>query len=252
MNDLDLLRYSRHLLLNEWSNEVQNKLTTARVLIIGMGGLGCPAAQMLAAVGVGTLTLADGDNVDVTNLQRQLLHNTSRIGMAKVLSAQIALNDINPLCRVVPVPQRLQGANLLAAVEAHDIILDCSDNATTRYAINRACVAFKKPLVSGAAIRFEGQLIVFNANQSTSPCYHCLFPEILEPDYEDTDRCAVMGVFAPLTLQMGTLQATAAIKLITGVGRVTAGELLRVNTLTGNTHTVRVARDIGCMVCGTV
>jgi adenylyltransferase/sulfurtransferase len=250
MNDEALTRYSRHILLNEWGVEAQDKLTTATVLIVGMGGLGCPAAHALAAAGVGRLTIADGDVVDATNLQRQHLHTFDRIGMSKALSAQIALQAINPLCSVTPIAQKLLGDALNTAVAAHDIVLDCSDNFATRHAINRACVIARKPLFSGAAIRFDGQFIVFNAADpaGTSACYHCLFPE--QGVEDEVDRCAVMGVFAPLTTQIGNLQAAAAIKWLTGVGTVPVSTLTIVNALNSTQHSIAVPRDRQCAVCG--
>ncbi len=247
MDNADLTRYSRHLLLGEWSAEAQDCLTAAKVLIIGMGGLGCPAAHTLAAAGVGQLTIVDDDVVDATNLQRQYLHTFERIGMAKVQSAQLALHAINPLCTVVPMQQRLMGDALLAAVTAHDIVLDCSDNFATRHAINRACVAARKPLVSGAAIRFDGQLMVFDARQAGSACYHCVFPE--NGADRDADRCGVMGVFAPLTQQIGTLQAAAAIKLITGVGTVALNQLQLFNALDGGVQFFTAKKIQACPVC---
>lgn len=248
MDDQALIRYSRHLLLNEWSVEAQERLALAKVLIIGMGGLGCPAAHTLASAGVGRLTIVDDDVVDATNLLRQHLHSSERIGMAKVLSAQIALHSINPACAVTSVNQRLSGSALDDAIAAHDLVLDCSDNAVSRYAINRACVAHKKPLISGAAIRFDGQLIVFDSSKPNSACYHCVFPDSNTTD--DVDRCAVMGVFAPLTQQIGTLQAALAIKYLTGVGHVPANQLQLFNALGGSSHSITVARNPACTVCG--
>jgi molybdopterin-synthase adenylyltransferase len=250
MDDQALIRYSRHLLLNEWGMEAQEKLALTDVLIIGMGGLGCPAAHTLASAGVGQLTIVDDDVVDGTNVQRQHLHTHSRIGMAKVLSAKIALHEINPLCKVNALIQRLTGNALQEMVAAHDVVLDCSDNSATRYAVNRACVAQKKPLVSGSAIRFDGQLIVFDARQPTSPCYHCLFPE--ETSSNDADRCAVMGVFAPLTQQIGTLQGAYAIQLIAGIGKVSAGRLQLFDALSGDVQTIKVSKDTACKVCGPI
>jgi molybdopterin-synthase adenylyltransferase len=250
VNDEALIRYSRHLLLNEWGIEAQERLSAAKVLIIGMGGLGCPAAHTLASAGLGQLTIVDDDVVDGTNLQRQQLHTKDRIGMAKVLSAQIALQEINPSCTVVAINQRLEGAALQEAVAAHDAVLDCSDNVATRYAINRACVAQKKPLVSGSAIRFDGQLIVFDTRQPTSPCYCCIFPEANASN--ETDRCAVMGVFAPLTQQIGTVQAAYAIQLMTGVGKVGVGRLQLFNALNGDAQTITVPKNMTCNVCGKV
>ncbi len=249
MNDEALTRYSRHLLLNEWGVEAQDKLCAAKVLIIGMGGLGCPAAHALVAAGVGHLTIADGDVVDATNLQRQHLHSPERVGMSKVLSAQLALQTINPLCTINPIAQRLIGDALNQAVAAHDIVLDCSDNFATRHAVNRACVSARKPLLSGAAIRFDGQLIVFNAADPTgkSACYQCLFPEAGLED--EADRCAVMGVFAPLTLQIGILQAAAAIKWLAAVGTVPVSSLTIINALNGTQHSIAVPKDPACAVC---
>jgi molybdopterin-synthase adenylyltransferase len=248
VDDAALTRYSRHLLLNEWGIEAQAKLNAAKVLIIGMGGLGCPAAHSLAAAGVGQLTLVDDDIVDATNLQRQHLHTSARIGMAKVASARIALSDINPLCQVTAVQSRLIGLSLHQAVRAHDMVLDCSDNFATRHAVNRACVAAQTPLISGSAIRFDGQFMVFDLRLSHSPCYHCVFPENGEQD--EADRCAVMGVFAPLTQQIGTLQAAAAIKLITGVGLVRLNQLQLFNALDGSTQAFAINQQATCPVCG--
>ena len=248
MDDQALIRYSRHILLNEWGVEAQTRLARATVLIIGMGGLGCPAAHALVSAGLGKLTLADDDVVDATNLQRQHLHTHARIGMLKVLSAQIALHEINPLCTVTPLNQRLIGSALEAVVAAHDLVLDCSDNAATRYALNRACVIHKKPLISGAAIRFDGQLILFNSLSPSSACYHCVFPE--SQSESDLDSCSVMGVFAPLTQQIGTLQAALAMKYLTGVGVTPENQLQLFNALDGSSHTIQVARDFACNVCG--
>ncbi len=248
MDDQALIRYSRHLLLNEWGEGAQEKLAAAKVLVVGMGGLGCPAAHTLASAGLGQLTIADGDVVDASNLQRQHLHTSTRIGMAKVLSAAIALHEINPLCVVTAIHQRLEGAALVDTVAAHDMVLDCSDNAATRYAINRACVAQKKPLISGSAIRFDGQLIVFDSRTETSPCYHCLFPE--DAHVSEADRCAVMGVFAPLTQQIGNLQGAFAIQLITGVGTVVRGRLQLFDALNAVIQSISVAKNATCKVCG--
>ncbi len=258
MNDDALTRYSRHILLNEWGIEAQEKLSKAKVLVIGMGGLGCPAAHALAAAGVGHLTIADGDTVDATNLQRQYLHTAERIGMSKVQSAQIALHAINPLCQITPIAQRLSGAGLRSTVAAHDIVLDCSDNFATRHAVNSACVTARKPLISGAAIRFDGQFIVFNAADplGQSACYHCLFPEqgidTTSEGEGEADRCAVMGVFTPLTLQIGNLQASSAIKWLAAVGTVPVSTLTIVNALHSTQHSIAVPRDVGCAVCGSV
>ena len=177
MNDDQLLRYSRHILLPQIGIEGQSAILAARVLMVGAGGLGSPAAMYLAAAGVGTLVLADGDTVDLTNLQRQILHSQESVGRLKVDSGRDTLARLNPETRVIPLGRRLEGAELEAEVALADVVLDCSDNFATRHAINRACVAHRKPLVSGAAVRFDGQLSVFDLRHADSPCYHCLFPE---------------------------------------------------------------------------
>lgn len=247
MNDDQLLRYSRHILLPQIGIEGQEALVNARALIIGAGGLGSPAAYYLASAGVGTLVLADDDTVDLTNLQRQILHRTESIGRPKAESGQTTLAGINPDCRVIPLLERLAGERLEAEVARADVVLDCSDNFATRHAVNRACVKFKKPLVSGAAIRFDGQVAVFDARQADAPCYHCLFPE-----GEDVDemRCAVMGVFAPLTGIIGAVQAAEALKLIAGIGQSLAGRLLLLDGLGMSWREIRVPKDPACSVCG--
>ena len=252
MDDAALQYYSRHVLLNEWGIEAQAKLAAAHVLVIGAGGLGCPAAHLLAAAGVGRITIADGDVVDATNLQRQYLHTVAAIGQPKVLSIQAALNTINPRCTVTALLERLSGAAILAAVSAADVVLDCTDSFASRHAINRACVAAKKPLISGAAIRFDGQWIAFDASNPHSACYHCLFAEHIANDEhnDDTDRCAVMGVYAPLTHRVGNEQASMAIRLITGIGSVKTSLLTVFNALDGSSHQMIVPRDAGCVVCG--
>lgn len=246
MNDQQLLRYSRHILLPEIGIEGQEKLMHAHALIIGAGGLGSPAALFLAASGVGTLTLCDDDTVDLTNLQRQILHRTASIGMNKVDSARAALAEINPEVCVNNLKERMQSARLHELVAQADIVLDCSDNFATRYALNRACVLLKKPLVSGAAIRFAGQVTVFDLRQEHSPCYHCLYPE--DSDSEDT-RCAEMGVFAPLVGIIGSLQAAEALKLLLGVGTTLCGRLLLMDALHSGLRTIKLARDENCPVC---
>ena len=247
MTDDQLLRYSRHILLNEIGVEGQERLVAARVLVVGAGGLGSPAALYLAAAGVGTLVLADGDTVDLTNLQRQILHTSDSVGRPKVDSGRDALGRINPETRVVALQQRLEGPALDEQVALADVVLDCSDNFGTRHAINRACVAHRKPLVSGAAIRFDGQVSVFDARREEAPCYHCLFPEA--EDVEEV-RCAVMGVFAPLTGIIGTVQAAEALKLLIGCGQSLAGRLLLLDGLGMEWRSIRVPRDPDCAVCG--
>ncbi|NTV10245.1 MAG: molybdopterin-synthase adenylyltransferase MoeB [Zoogloea sp.] len=248
MNDDQLLRYSRHILLPEIGIEGQQAILSARVLVIGAGGLGSPAAMYLAAAGVGTLVLADGDTVDLTNLQRQILHSQSALGRNKVDSGRDALSRINPEVQVDALALRLEGEELEAQVAAADVVLDCSDNFATRHAVNRACVAAGKPLVSGAAIRFDGQVAVFDARDPAAPCYHCLFPE--GEEVEEL-RCAVTGVFAPLTGIIGATQAAEALKLLAGCGEPLTGRLLLLDGLNMNWRSIRVPRDPACPVCGT-
>ena len=246
MNDQQLLRYSRHILLPEIGIEGQERIAAARVLIVGAGGLGSPAAYYLASAGVGTLALADSDTVDFTNLQRQILHREATVGQLKVASGRETLAALNPECRVVPLPERLDGSRLADEVALADVVLDCSDNFATRHAINRACIHAGKPLVSGAAVRFDGQVAVFDGRQEASPCYHCLFPEA--EDVEEM-RCAVMGIFAPLTGIIGTVQAAEALKLLAGCGTSLAGRLLLLDGLSMTWREIRVPRDPDCPVC---
>lgn len=247
MDDAQLLRYSRHILLDEIGIEAQQRLLAATVLVLGAGGLGSPAALYLAAAGVGTLLLADSDSVDATNLQRQILHRESSIGQPKVLSGRRALNELNPGIEVIALGERLEGAALAAAVARCNVALDCTDNFATRHALNRACVRHRVPLVSGAAIRFDGQLAVFDARRADSPCYHCLFPET---DEVDAVQCATMGVFAPLTGIIGTMQAAEALKLAGGFGEPAVGRLQMLDALAMRWTDVKVPRDPGCPVCG--
>jgi len=249
MNDQQLLRYSRHILLPEVGIEGQGKLTDARALVVGAGGLGSPAAMYLAASGVGTLTLCDGDEVELTNLQRQLLHRTSSIGQAKVASAQHTLRDINPDVNVIAVAQRADEPLLSELAASADVVLDCSDNFATRYALNRVCLRLGKPLVSGAAMRFDGQVSVFDFRDTQSPCYNCLYPEHHES--EET-RCAVMGVFAPLVGMIGALQAAEALKLLLDVGEPLRGRLLVMDIANTEVRNARLSKDAACCVCGTV
>lgn len=247
MNDEQLLRYSRHILLDEIGIEGQNRIIGAHALIIGAGGLGSPAALYLASAGVGRITLADGDSVDLTNLQRQILHTQERIGQLKALSGQTALAQINPEVVVEPLCQRLTGERLEALIDEADVVLDCCDNFATRHAVNRACVKHRTPLISGAAIRFSGQLSVFDTRRENSPCYHCLFPE--SDDVQET-RCAVMGVFAPLTGIIGAMQAAEALKVISGAGEPAIGRLLLLDGLTMEWRSVKYGKDPQCAVCG--
>lgn len=247
MIDAQLLRYSRHILLDQIGIAGQEKIVAAHALVVGAGGLGSPASLYLAAAGVGRITLADGDTVDLTNLQRQILHTQTSIGQAKAISGQSALSRINPEIIVDPITERLAGERLEALVASADVVLDCCDNFATRHAVNRACVKYRKPLVSGAAIRFDGQLSVFDSRRNNAPCYHCLFPE---GDDVDEVRCAVMGVFAPLTGIIGAMQAAEALKLISGAGEPAVGRLLLLDGLSMEWRSVKYGRDVKCPVCG--
>ncbi|MBP5987768.1 MAG: molybdopterin-synthase adenylyltransferase MoeB [Azonexus sp.] len=247
MTDDQLLRYSRHILLDALGIEGQTRLLAAHALVIGAGGLGSPAALYLASAGIGKITLVDDDTVDFTNLQRQIMHTQARVGMPKAKSGQQAMAEINPDIEIVPLQQRLSGAALDEMVASADVVLDCSDNFATRHAINRACVHHRKPLVSGAAIRFDGQISVYDLSRDDSPCYHCLFPE--GNDVEEV-RCAVMGVFAPLTGIIGTMQAAEALKVVAGIGEALTGRLLLLDALSMEWNTIRFRKDAGCGVCG--
>ena len=246
MTDDQLLRYSRHLLLAEFGVESQERLLQSRALVVGAGGLGSPAAMYLAAAGVGTVALADSDCVDLTNLQRQILHATASVGKAKVQSGRETLERLNPQVKVETLHRRLEGAALDLEVGRADVVLDCSDNFQPRHAINRACVRHRKPLVSGAGVRFDGQITVFDLRRPDSPCYECLFPS--DAELEET-RCAVMGVFAPLTGIVGTMQAAEAIKLLADVGETLNGRLLLLDALKMEWRSVRLKKDPSCRVC---
>jgi adenylyltransferase/sulfurtransferase len=246
MDDDELLRYSRHILLPEIGIEGQQRLAAAHALIVGAGGLGSPVAIYLAAAGIGRITLCDADHVDLTNLQRQIVHRTQSVGEPKVLSAQATLNALNPHTRIEALQERLQDERLPQLVAHCDVVLDCSDNFATRHAVNRACVRHAVPLVSGAAIRFDGQIAVFDPRSPDSPCYACLFPEDAQ---SEEMRCAVMGVFAPLTGIIGTMQAAEAIKLLTGAGTTLAGRLLILDALTMQWREMRLKRDPQCPAC---
>jgi len=248
MNDEQLLRYSRHILLDEMGVDVQERLLGATALVVGAGGLGSPAGLYLAAAGIGRILLADDDAVDLTNLQRQILHRQDRIGEPKAESGRRSMLEINPGIEVEAIARRLDGDAMLEAVARADVVLDCCDNFATRQAVNRACVAHRKPLVSGAAIRFDGQIAVFDPRRDDSPCYHCLFPE--GQDIEEV-RCATMGVFAPLTGIVGTTQAAEALKLVGGFGAPAVGRLLMLDARAMRWHEVKVPRDPGCAVCAT-
>jgi molybdopterin/thiamine biosynthesis adenylyltransferase len=246
MNDQQLLRYSRHILLDEIGIEGQARILAARVLVIGAGGLGAPAALYLAASGVGRLTLVDDDDVDLTNLQRQVMHTTARVGQPKVESGREALLQINPDIAVVALRERVGPARLAELVASATVVLDCSDNFATRHAVNRACVAAGVPLVAGAVIRFDGQLSVYDMRDPASPCYACLFP----PDsrFEDV-ACSTMGVFAPLVGVVGAVQAAEALKLVVGIVPSLAGRLQMLDGRAMEWSEVRVARNPACPVC---
>jgi molybdopterin/thiamine biosynthesis adenylyltransferase len=247
MDDRQRLRYSRHLLLNEFGEPAQERLLAARALVIGAGGLGSSALLYLASSGIGHITVCDGDRVDLTNLQRQVVHRDTSVGQPKATSAAATLRAINPEIRVDALEERAGPERLAELVRGSDVVLDCSDNFATRHALNRACVAASKPLVSGAGIRFDGQVAVFDLRRADSSCYHCLFPDVASGEEE---RCATMGVFAPLVGVIGTLQAMEAIKLVAGVGETLAGRLLLFDALAARWHEVRLARDPHCAVCG--
>jgi len=247
MDDDQLLRYSRHILLPEIGIEGQERLLASHALVIGAGGLGSPVALYLASAGVGLITICDDDVVDLTNLQRQIVHRTEAIGRAKVDSARATLASINPGVEVRAVRERLGEERIAELAAEADVVLDGTDNFDTRHAVNRACVKVRKPLVSGAAVRFDGQVAVFDLRKADAPCYACLFPETGES--EDV-RCAVMGVFAPITGIVGSIQAAEALKLLAGTGEALNGRLLLIDALAMSTRTIRFAKDPACPVCG--
>jgi molybdopterin-synthase adenylyltransferase len=246
MNDRELLRYSRHILLEEFGIEAQQKLANSRALVIGAGGLGSATLLYLASAGVAEITVVDGDIVDLTNLQRQIIHDESGVGSNKALSAAKAMRAINADIRVTPVTGRLTADAIFKRVGIADVVIDCTDNFATRHAINRACVHHLKPLVSGAAIRFDGQITSFDFRLAESPCYHCLFPDDAVAEEE---RCAVMGVFAPLVGIIGAMQAAEALRLLTNVGEPLTGRLQMLDARTMTWQTVRFKRDHECKIC---
>ncbi len=247
MNDKQLLRYSRHILLPQIEYAGQEKLTKSHALIVGAGGLGAPAALYLAASGVGRLTICDFDAVDLTNLQRQIIHTTQSVGINKAVSAQQTIYEINPEVNVQTVQQKSTEAEFKNLAADADVVIDCSDNFATRYALNRVCFTLKKPLVSGAAVRFEGQVTVFDFRHESSPCYHCLFPDT---GSDQETRCAENGVFAPLVGMIGTTQAAEALKLLMNIGESLQGRLLLLDALSMEWRTIKLARDPKCAVCG--
>lgn len=248
MNDNQLLRYSRHILLPQIAYEGQERLTESHALIVGAGGLGSPASLYMVAGGVGTLTICDFDTVDLTNLQRQIIHTTESVGINKAVSAKRTLNAINPDAVVNTVQDKSTEDAFEKLIAAADVVLDCSDNFATRYALNRLCFKLKKPLVSGAAIGFEGQVTVFDFRHQASPCYHCLFPD----DGSETEmRCSENGVFSPLVGMIGTTQAAEAMKLLMGIGQSLEGRLLLLDALNMEWRTIKLGKDHQCAVCHT-
>ena len=247
MNDDQLLRYSRHILLPQIGILGQEKLIRSRVLIVGLGGLGSPVAMYLAASGIGELVICDNDNVDLTNLQRQTIHNTETIGISKVQSATKAIAKINPEINVVPIQEYVDEKRLQKLVKEVDIVVDASDNFATRHTINQVCVTYKKPLVSGAAIRFNGQISVFNLTNNASPCYHCLFSK--DGSNEDM-HCATMGVFSPLVGAIGCMQAMETIKILLNIGATLNGRLMLLDGLTMEWRSIKLNKDPECTICG--
>lgn len=247
MTDEQLLRYSRHILLNEVGIEGQERIIQGHALIIGAGGLGSPVGLYLASAGVGRITVVDNDMVDLTNLQRQIIHSMDRVGKAKALSAQATMQAINPEVTVTPIVARADAALLDDLVAQADVVLDCSDNFATRHAINRACVNHGKPLVSGAAIRFDGQVCVYDPRAAESPCYACLFPP--DSGHEEIN-CATMGVLAPLVGIIGSLQAAEALKVLSGAGRTLTGRLLMLDGRSMEFTQIQITRQASCVVCG--
>jgi len=245
MNDAQLLRYSRQIMLPQVDIRGQEQLLSSRALIVGAGGLGSPAAMYLAAAGVGQLAIADHDIVELSNLQRQLLHHDSDIGRNKVESARDTLATVNPDTRVSALAQSLQGEALDNEVRQADVVLDCSDNFATRFAVNRACVEQRTPLVSGAAIRMEGQIAVFDARLDNSPCYHCLYREGEQED----QTCSGNGVLSPVVGIIGSLQALEALKVILAVGETLAGRLVIFDGYTHEWRSLTLKQDPDCTVC---
>lgn len=245
MNDEQLLRYSRQIMLPQWDIRGQDKILNSRVLIVGLGGLGCPVAMYLAAAGVGQLVLADFDEVDLSNLQRQIAHGSADIGTFKVVSAQQSLEQLNETVEIFTITEHLDEMKLHEQVALADVVVDCSDNFATRHAINRASVASGTPLVSGAAIRFEGQVAVFDPRQEDAPCYRCLYAE--ESDEDMT--CSERGVIAPLVGVIGSVQALETLKVLAQVGQTLTGKLMMFDGLSADWRTLKLPRDPACPVC---
>jgi molybdopterin/thiamine biosynthesis adenylyltransferase len=245
MNDQQLLRYSRQIMLPQVDIEGQQKLLAAKALIVGAGGLGSPASIYLAAAGIGHITIYDDDEVDLSNLQRQIAHHTNDIGMDKVISTQKTLKNINPDIKVVAVKQRLEGKLLGEEVHRADIVLDCCDNFKTRFAVNTACVQHKTALVSGAAIRFEGQVSVFTSGLNSSPCYNCLYSD----SGDEMQNCATNGVIAPVTGIVGSIQALEAMKLVMNIGETLTGKLLLLDGLSMQWNEMKLQKNVNCPTC---
>ncbi len=247
MTDEQLLRYSRHILLDEIGIEGQERINKGHVLIVGAGGLGSPAALYLAAAGVGTITLMDHDTVDLTNLQRQIAHTTARAGQSKVESAKAAMQAINPQTNVIVACEHATPASLIPYALQADVILDCTDNFATRHAINAACVKYGKPLVSGSAIRLDGQLSVYHPSKGgNSPCYACVFPS--EQGFEEV-ACSTMGVLGPLVGMVGAMQAAEALKILSGMGSQLIGRLLMIDGKRMAFDEIKLAQNLNCSVC---
>jgi molybdopterin-synthase adenylyltransferase len=247
MTDDQLLRYSRHILLEEIGVEGQERILAGHALVIGAGGLGSPTLLYLGTAGVGHITIVDHDSVDLTNLQRQIAHDMARIGQPKAESARRGIAAINPEPQVTALTTRADAQALERLVPEADVVIDCSDNFATRHVINAACVRHGKPLVSGAAIRMDGQISVFDMRSASSPCYACVFPQT--DDFEET-RCATMGVFAPLVGIVGAMQAAEALKLLSRTGESLAGRMLMLDGRSMSWTEMRVPRNSGCVVCG--
>lgn len=248
MDDKQLLRYSRHILLPQVGIDGQQKLLDARVLIVGLGGLGSPVAMYLAASGVGHLVIVDRDRVELSNLQRQIVHSTSSIGVDKPASARQTLESLNPDIQVTTFHQTLPADELTEQVRRADAVVDASDNFATRFGLNRLCVDQKKPLISGAVIRLEGQVTTFRADQSDSPCYRCLYKDM----DEIAEACSETGVLAPVAGIIGSIQATETLKVITGTGQTLKGRLLILDALTMEWREIRLRKDPECPVCGRI
>jgi adenylyltransferase/sulfurtransferase len=246
--DEQVERYARHIILDEVGGAGQRKLLDAKVLVVGAGGLGSPAAMYLAAAGVGTIGLVDHDDVELNNLQRQVLHTTSDVGRRKTESGADTIAALNPDVALAPIDERLDAGNALRTIERFDVVLDGSDNFPTRYLLNDACYLLKRPLVSGAIMQFEGQVTTFDARRDDSPCYRCLFPYAPPPG--SVPNCAQAGVFGVLAGTVGTLQATEVIKLVCGIGEPLVGALLLYDALETRFTRVRVGRDDSCPLCG--